>query len=47
MEYEGSLKCSQEPSTSPYPKQDESSAYHPILYLQDPFNILQPTSTSS
>jgi hypothetical protein len=32
MEPEGSLQCSQEPSTGPYLKPDESSPYHPILY---------------
>jgi hypothetical protein len=29
-EPEGSLPCSQEPSTGPYPKPDRSSPYHPI-----------------
>jgi hypothetical protein len=31
MESEGSLTCSQEPSTGPYPEPDQSSPYHPIL----------------
>jgi hypothetical protein len=33
MEQEGSLPCSQEPSTGPYTKPDESSPNHPILSL--------------
>jgi hypothetical protein len=33
MELEGSLSCSQEPSTGPYPEPDESSPYHLILFL--------------
>jgi hypothetical protein len=31
MEPEGSLTCTQEPSTGPYPEPDQSSPYHPIL----------------
>jgi hypothetical protein len=37
MEPEGSLPCSQEPSTGPYLEQGKSSPYHPILFLSDPF----------
>jgi hypothetical protein len=33
MEPEISSLCSQEPSTSPYPDPDKSSAYHSTLYL--------------
>jgi hypothetical protein len=40
MEPEGSLPCSQEPSTSPYPKPDRSSQYHRILSFLRPILIL-------
>jgi hypothetical protein len=33
MEIEGSLRCSQESGTGPYFVPDESSPYHPILFL--------------
>jgi hypothetical protein len=33
MEPEGSLLCSQEPATIPYPEPDQSNPYHPILFL--------------
>jgi hypothetical protein len=33
MEPKGSLPCSQEPSTGPYPDRDQSNTYYPILYL--------------
>jgi hypothetical protein len=33
IEPEGSLPCSQEPSTGPYPESDRSNPYHPILPL--------------
>jgi hypothetical protein len=50
MEPVGSLPCSQEPSTGPYPEPDQSNLYHPILsYLSKiHFNIVHPpTSWSS
>jgi hypothetical protein len=33
MEPEGSLPCSQEPTTGPYSDLDESSPYSSILYI--------------
>jgi hypothetical protein len=44
MEPEGSLSCSQEPSTGPYPQPDRSSPYHPIpTHLSKiHFNIVHP-----
>jgi hypothetical protein len=33
MEPEGSLLCSQDPSTGPYPEPDQSSPYRLILSL--------------
>jgi hypothetical protein len=33
MEPEGSLPCSQQPLTGPYPELDQSSPYRPILSL--------------
>jgi hypothetical protein len=30
---EGLLSCSKEPATGPYRKQDESSPYHPIIFI--------------
>jgi hypothetical protein len=33
MEPEGSLPCPQDPTTGPYPKPDQSSPHHPILFL--------------
>jgi hypothetical protein len=37
MEPEGSLPCSQEPSTGHYPEPDQFNPSHPILSLYDPF----------
>jgi hypothetical protein len=36
MEPEGSLPCSQDPPTRPYPETDQSNPYHPILLSQLP-----------
>jgi hypothetical protein len=37
MEPEDLFPCSQEPSTGPYSEPDQSSPYHPIIFLQDLF----------
>jgi hypothetical protein len=43
MELEGSLSCSQKPSTGLYPEPDKSEPPHPILSLQEPFKYCPPT----
>jgi hypothetical protein len=40
MEPVGSIPCSQEPSTGPYPEPYQSNPLHPILSLQDPLQTL-------
>jgi hypothetical protein len=40
MEPKGSLPCSQEPATGPYPEPDWSSPYRPILCIVRPILIL-------
>jgi hypothetical protein len=47
MEPEGSLPCSQEPSTGLYPEPDQSSPYHTILSKININVILPPVSKSS
>jgi len=37
MEPRGSLLCSQEPITGPYPESDASSLHLATLFLKDPF----------
>jgi hypothetical protein len=37
MEPKGSLLCSQEPATGPYPKPDASNPHFPTLFSYDPF----------
>jgi hypothetical protein len=37
MEHEGSLSCSQESATGPYPESDASNAHLSTLFPQDSF----------
>jgi hypothetical protein len=47
MEPEGSLPCSQQPTTGHYPEPDQANPSHPILSTIN-FNIVHPpTSWSS
>jgi hypothetical protein len=43
MEPEGSLSCSQEPSTGPYPEPDKSNPYHLILTLSTHLRLGLPS----
>jgi hypothetical protein len=42
MEPEGSLPCSEQPSTGPYPEPDQLSPYHPIIILSTPYVLAFP-----
>jgi hypothetical protein len=47
MEPEGSLTCSQEPSTAPYSEPDQSNPYHRKVSLSILFNIVHPPTSLS
>jgi len=47
MKSEGSLPCSQVPTTDPYPELDESSPHLPALFPKIRFSIIFPPTPSS
>jgi hypothetical protein len=46
MELKGSLLCSQQPATGPYPEPDESNK-HPTYFPEIHFNIIIPSMPRS
>jgi hypothetical protein len=42
MEQDGSLLCSQQPATDPYPKPEESNSHPYITFFKIRFNIILP-----
>jgi hypothetical protein len=47
VELEGSLSCSQEPATCPYPEPDESNPHLSPLFHNIIFNIILPSMPKS